>query len=280
MGEENNEVTIDFENADVKAKIGEYVSKNYREFIPEEYATDAVMASVPDLATLAKNYKHAQSAVGKKGIIMPTEKDGPEAWGEFFQKLGRPEKETEYEFESVEGMEMDLSDIRKAFAKQAHEEGLTKKQAKTLWKFYETRTKEGQDALVSFNKQRWDKEWTDLKQEWGAAYPEKIKKLDNLVAKYGDDEFRDYLKQTRLGKETKLVKFLSKLSDAVSEDKLESASSPASFTPKEAMSKANDIRTNKSNPLFEAFWDKRHIRHKEAADEVNRLYKMAYPETK
>lgn len=272
---DETEVKIDFANDAVKNQILEHVNKNYREFIPKEYAEDAVMADVPDLLTLAKNYKYTKGMVGKKGIIPPTEKDAPEVWNDFFKALGRPEKPTDYEYEPVDGLNMDLDKIKQTFSELAHKEGLSKKQAKEAWKHFESTLKEGQDELSNYNKGRWEKEWTELKKEWGAAYPDKIKKLDKLVSKYGDSTFREYLKETNLGKETKLVKFLSKIADSVAEDKIEASSTMMSFTPKEAMSKANDIRSNRNNPLYEAFWKREHPRHKEAVDEIDKLYAMA-----
>jgi hypothetical protein len=272
---EGDEVKIDFANEEVKKQISEHVNKNYREFVPKEFAEHASMASIPDLQTLAKSYVNAQQLVGRKGIIPPTEKDGQEAWDTFFKALGRPEKPTEYEYDKTEGLDLDLDEVKQGFSDMAHKFGLSKKQAKEAWKYFEGKTKEGQDNVSTFNKDRYEKEWGELKKELGAAYPDKIKKLDKLVAKYGDDDFREYLKKTQLGKEAKLVKFLSKIADSIAEDKIESGSQATTFTPKEAMSKANDIRSNKSNPLYDAYWKKEHPRHDEAMTEVNKLYEMA-----
>lgn len=280
MAEGENEVTIEFEKPEVQAKIAEHVNKNYRNYIPKELAEDAVMANVPDLNTLAKNYKNASSLVGRKGLIVPTEKDAPEVWDAFHKALGRPEKDTEYEFEKVEGMELDLSKMKEGYRKLAYTHGLNRKAAKEIWKYVEQNAADGQKATMDAYKARVSGEWTDLKKEWGAAYDDKIKKINGVVTKFGDADLRDWMKKMGADKEVKLVKFLSKIADSVSEDSANVSGTPATYTPAEALSKAKDIMTNKNNDLHEAYLKAGHLKHDEAVKEVERLYKLAYPKEK
>lgn len=280
MADGENEVTIDFEKPEVQSKVAEYANKNWRNIIPKELAEDAVMANVTDLATLAKNYKNAQSLVGRKGLIVPTEKDAPEVWDNFYKALGRPEKDTEYEFEKVEGMELDLSKMKEGYRKLAFQHGLNRKAAKELWKYVEQNAADGQKATMDAYKTRVSSEWADLKKEWGDAYDDKIKKINGVVTKFGDADLREWMKKMGADKETKLVKFLSKISEAMSEDNLNTSGTPATYTPAEALSKAKDIMTNKNNELHEAYLNQKHLRHDDAVKEVERLYKLAYPKEK
>ena len=43
-----------------------------------------------DLPGLVKEHVNLQSLIGKKGIVPPGEKDGPEAWDRYYNQLGRP----------------------------------------------------------------------------------------------------------------------------------------------------------------------------------------------
>jgi hypothetical protein len=275
-----DEVKIDFANEEVKKQITEHVTKNYREFIPKELAEDAVMANVPDLVTLAKNYKNAQSLVGRKGLIVPTEKDAPEVWDAFHKALGRPDKDTDYEFEKVEGHTLDLSKMKENFRKQAFANGLNRKATKDLWKQVESHIADSQKVTIDTYKQRIDGEWTELKKEWGGAYDEKIKKINGIVTKFGDADLRDWMKKMGADKEPKLVKFLSKIADGMSEDNTNVSGQPVTYTPAEALSKAKDIMSNKNNDLHEAYLKPAHLRHDEAVKEVERLYRLAYPKEK
>jgi len=281
MSEENNEVQIDFEKPEVQSKVHEYANKNWRSIIPEEFATHASMASIGDLNALAKSYVNSQSLIGRKGLILPKEGDAPEVVEAFYKALGKPDKETDYEFEGVEGHNLDLGAIKQKVAKAAFESNLPKSALKKVWKEIEASIVDGRQSVQNSEKQRIEKEWADLNKEWGAKAPENMKKIDALIAKVADEDTRQWIKDSGLGKETRLVKLISKITGLIGEDKLENTSvSSGALTPAEAMSRANDIRSNLNNPLHDGFWKREHPRHAEAMNEINRLYSFAFPKEK
>jgi hypothetical protein len=218
--------------------------------------------------------------VGRKGLIVPTEKDAPEVWNEFHKALGRPDKDTEYEFEKVDGMTLDLSKMKEGYRKLAFESGLSRKAAKDVWKFVESNAAQGQKATIEAYNTRINTEWADLKKEWGDAYDDKVKKINGVIAKFGDADFKDWMKKMGADKETKLVRFMDKIAGVVSEDNIEGSSISVTSTPAEALAKAKDIMTNKNNELHEAYLKKNHLRHDEAVKEVERLYRLGYPKEK
>ena len=213
------EVTIDFENTegldeDVKTQLDNYVKgvvdKDWRKFVSSEYGTHASTASIQNLDSLAKSYINAQSLVGKKGrIIPPSDEDSEEVWNEFWTKLGRPGKPEEYQFEVVEGLEdIDFSDIETDFRSKAYKAGMSKKQANEAWKFFKETTKAGKDEITTSSKTRYNEEWTALKNEWGSAYPDKIKKVQVLLSKFGDEKTKEWIKNSGITKEANAIKFL------------------------------------------------------------------------
>jgi len=270
----------DIESLDeeTKEKLNNYtkglVSKDWRQFVSEENGTHASTASMQSLDDLAKSFIHGQQLIGKKGLLQPTEDSSEEDWNEYWTKLGRPGKPEEYEFEPVEGLEdVDFKEIEDAFRKEAHKSGMSKAQANTSWKFFKETTKNGKDELNTNYKTKYNTEWSALKNEWGNAYPEKIKKTQALLAKFGDENINKWIKSSGITKEATAVKFLSKIADSFSEDKLESGSHiVGAHTPSEALSKAKSLMV-KDGPYF----DKKDARHESVVKEVEALFLEAYP---
>lgn len=80
---------------------------------------------------VARSYAELESAIGKKGTIVPTDKDPPEAWNGFYKALpGYPESADKYTPKVRDGAEM--SDGEKLFFEKMrpafHKHGLTQRQ--------------------------------------------------------------------------------------------------------------------------------------------------------
>lgn len=125
-------------------------------------------AGIKDAPTLAKNWVEAQKAIGKKGVLLPGDKDPAEAWDKVYDQLGRPKDASGYTFVLPEGREP--TDADQAFHGRMgqifHKAGVTARQAEALnagWNAYT-------DELAAAQKQAVDAEEAALKKEWGADF--------------------------------------------------------------------------------------------------------------
>jgi hypothetical protein len=64
---------------------------SWRDSLPQELREDPSLKAFNDPSGLAKSYIETKKMVGKKGVIVPTDKDGDDAWGSFFKQIGLPE---------------------------------------------------------------------------------------------------------------------------------------------------------------------------------------------
>jgi len=70
--------------------------------IPEPYAKEPWAAGIKSIDDLFHQHANAQVVIGKKGVIIPTEKSTPEEVQNFRKTLGIPETPEGYEFQTLE----------------------------------------------------------------------------------------------------------------------------------------------------------------------------------
>ena len=176
------------------------------EWLPEEFRADPTVKDVPDLPTLIKNYKEAQSYMGQS-IRIPGENAGEQDRAAFLDKLkakvpslvpttdekavakafGVPEKPEEY----VPPADVKLSDDElKGFRERAASLGLSKKQAEAALKA-ELQAKQQVEQSVVQNMQ-------SIEKEWGAAAKDKLEKAATVAEKFGYD--KDWIAGIKAGK--------------------------------------------------------------------------------
>lgn len=163
--------------------------------LPDDLKTDPNVAKFKTPADLAKGYVEASKLIG--GSIRPPGPDAaPEARQEYLKKvletapelivagdedglykrLGRPEKEEEYEVDEATAKLVDLAAARR----QAKEAGLTKKQFQALAK--QTAAAREQAEVEA------GKAHQALKQEWGYAHADKVLAAAAAARKMGMDD--------------------------------------------------------------------------------------------
>ena len=179
----SNEETTPVENTESQAVVNEspaVTNVELTQLLSEEYRDAANLKDFKDVNQLAKSYVELQKLVGNS-IRLPAEDASPEAISDFYEKiknvegvlikndenllnkLGKPEKAEEYDFnhivEKVPEIEADLN----AFKETAFELGLTKDQASKL---AEMRFNEIESSIKEMEVSRQNGEQA-LKQLWG-----------------------------------------------------------------------------------------------------------------
>lgn len=184
-------MSIRWRNPMLMAPEGE----DWRSALPDDLKADPNVAKFKSPADLAKGYVEASKLIG--GSIRPPGPDAsPEARQEYIKKvletapelivagdeevlykrLGRPDKEEEYELDEETAKAVDLEEARK----QAKAAGLTKKQFQALAK----QTANARAALADAAA----KEHQALKQEWGYAHSDRVLAAAAAARKMGMDD--------------------------------------------------------------------------------------------
>lgn len=149
-----------------------------------------------DQTTFAKSYLELR----QNAVVIPKDRK-PEAMGEIFKRLGRPEKPEEYKWNHIhDAPPLEEGDIaaRDSFAPVAHRLGLAQWQLDGVVQWYDQQRKVGYDSTLA--RARTIQETNDkiLKAEWASNYAENVNYAGQAVKAYvaGPDDF-EKLRQMR-----------------------------------------------------------------------------------
>lgn len=153
--------------------------------LPDDLKGNANLAKLPDVAALAKEHVNAQALLGRKGMILPTEKDPPESWDGVWKAIGRPDKPDGYQFTKPEGFDGYSDEFAGKFRDAAHKAGLSAKQAAGLHDWWVEGMKgmagesakaiEARDAEVA----------ATIQKEWGSNAPAKMELVRRAATALG-----------------------------------------------------------------------------------------------
>lgn len=190
-----------------------------------------------------QNLEKLRNVPGERLLQIPGEDDA-EGWNEVFSKLGRPADAAEYKIDVPDGSPAEYAD---GFRSRAHELGLTAKQVEGLaqWnnefagQFAEQRT---QQTAAQF-----EADSTALKQEWGAAFDDKLMAARAVREKLGwDDATVDKLSSALGHKAT--LQLLADLGEKTGEADFVSGRTPSAtgkLTPDQAKSEIKALQQDK-----------------------------------
>ena len=269
-----------------KESIKNYANENWRDFIDEEYSTDASMAGYKGFNDVSTSYISTKKLVGQKGIILPGEGATEEELNDFHRQMGRPDDSDGYDLafneditadENFSSIEENLTANRQTFQKTMHKLGIPASTAKELWADSQSKYLETLKVQKESNQERLSGDLAGVKKELGAAFDEKMKLADNTAATVMSPELFAWFKESGLFAEPKMKQIWSKVGDMISEDKINIVSKASDIlAPKDAKSKLNALLSKDStHPLNTALWNKKDPRHKEALELMNNLSDMS-----
>jgi hypothetical protein len=179
--------------------------------VPEDLRNEIVFRDMaktnPNIRDSLKMLANAERAIGKKGLIVPTDSSTPSEWDAFYKTLGRPDKPNGYKLEYPKDMPVDeVPELKTAWMNEAHKLGYSQKQAEGAYGFYNNLVKQ---ALIQNEQQKEQQKIdaeTQLKTELGAEYDNYIhignrmisentqegEQRDNFLQKFGNDP--DFIK--------------------------------------------------------------------------------------
>lgn len=246
--------------------------------LPEEIRSEPSIKTVPDLATLSKNYVNAQKLIGTKRVSAPAENWTESNWNEFFDAAGRPKTAGDYKLPEVkleEGLSLDDKKIG-AVKDHLHKLGLSGKQASGVLEYYMNTLNEGVRSGKTATETANASAVAELKTEWGEKYNVNVDLAKGVLKKFGDQNLMNYLETSGMGNNSALIKVLSKIGGMMLEDK--SMGKDATFGVKDSTRASAEIDTLKTDKEFmDAFMTQNHPGHKAAVDRWSQLHAVAYP---
>ncbi len=244
----------------------------WRDSLPEEMRSEAMIQQIGSVPDLVKSYMNAQSMIGKKGHILPTDKSPPEEWDMLFKALGRPELD---KFEIKKGEANFSEDGLKIFKEQAHKAGLLPKQAQDLFDWFSKSSSEGAKQMEMANKTKIETEFNQFRSTLGDkdAADGQIAIARAAMKEFGGDEFIKFVVDNKLEKSPPLIKMLMKLKPYITEDTIRGeGAANAALTTAEIDSEISSVQNDMSHP----YWNAQHPGHKNAQVRMEKLMKTKY----
>ena len=243
---------------------------NFRDLIPESFREEKALDNFNNMEDFVKSYLHAQKLVGADKIPVPNKHATEEDWNEVFKRLGAPSDPNDYKYD-FKDQEMDQGQVQE-FNKTAHRLGLLPKQAEGLIKFYNEMNVNNAASQEEAAAQAQMNVEAELKKEFGPQFNKRLDQAKRLAVNSLGQDFLEntYLKDgSRLGDNLNVIKAFSDLADKLSEDPIIQGDGTSYMTAKDIEKEITELTQEGS-----AYWDKNHINHQKAVDEVLKLREM------
>ncbi len=254
-----------------ETKVPETPAVDFQSLIPEEYREEKSLQNFSKMDDFVKSYLHSQKLVGLDKIPVPNKHATDEDWQEVYKKLGSPETADGYKYSLPEGHAVP-EDTLKSFSEQAVKLGLLPNQADGIMKYYNEVINQGvNDQTIKSDEARKVSE-QDLRKEFGSTYDNKITGAKNLATATLGAEFLSttmLADGSKLGDNPQIVKAFANLSEKLSEDDIVKGDTPSYQTTSEINKQIAALQQPGS-----AYWDKHHISHSTAVDEVQALIRQ------
>ncbi len=238
--------------------------------MPEGLRDEPSLQTFDSVDKLAKSYVNAVKKIGGNPdnlISLPQE---GESWDGLYNQLGRPERPEGYDFGDDEGA---LDDYREF----AHQSGLSQNQAENVLNLFSDIQEEEQAQQVKSREEQKLNTKIDLQKEWGKNYDGKVDMASRAFAQFSSPELRTVINQSGLGNHPELIRAFSKIGEHLGEDSLVVGSGLGSsqLSPLQAREEIQKRYADKD--FSAAYRDNKNPGHKNAMNEMDKLFKVGYP---
>lgn len=241
---------------------------NWRDTLPAEIRDAPSLTKFQDPAALAKSYMEAEALIGRKGVIVPGEKDGPEMMAKFRAALGVPDNPEDYKLTAPEGVPADVwrPETAAGFQARAHELGLTPAQAAGLAEWYAKGAAAEYQRVADGIEPDGRKMEDVLREEWGQQHGRKVTLAQRAMAQFGDEAAVSAL-EAKVGGAA-LLRMMAKVGEALAED-VPAGMGSGRPAPRDPAAERKSLMVA-GGP----YWDKLHPEHRATMGRVKELFAM------
>lgn len=228
-----------------------------------------------DLPGLVKEHVNLQALIGKKGVIPPGEKDGPEAWERYYNQLGRPARPEQYQFAKPQGFAGYSDEFAGAYREAAHKAGLTAQQAAGMHDWFVKSAIQAEQTQSQRARMEGDALDQALRQKWGGQYDAMVASGRRAAKTFAPPEALDRLEQAIGG--PALMELFANIGERMGEDGLiGGGASSFAMTPEQAKAEIAKMDATMSDAKSPAM-DKLHPEHAGWVKRREQLFAAAYP---
>ena len=256
------------ETAPVEAREAPATPEEIASFVSglsEDIRAEKSLQSFKDVDALAKSYVELNKAFGKRLQDMTEDEVAT-----YYGKLGRPETPEGYEIAgAAEG-----DDISKQLAQVAFDNGISKDALHALSESYSELISEQVKMQQSQQQLSQEEQVKQIKEEFGAAFDERITLANNALKEFGGDELIQAIQQSGMGNNPALVKAFSEVGKLIAEDRPVGKQDTAKFgmTPAEASEKIAQLY--KDDTFMQRWKSPTDPGHKSAVEQIESLYRI------
>jgi hypothetical protein len=250
---------------------------DWKEQLPTELREHHSLQNISDVGTLAKTMIHAQSMVGAEKIAVPGKWATDDDWTDVYNKLGRPDDATGYEFDFGDA-DTDTEFVD-GFRSVAHEVGLSDRQAQKLAGWYmDTMAQNSPEAMETDVEAAKAETEAALRKEFGRAFDDRLALGDRMLGEFAADGLMDVktLDGLPLVNNEAFIKTIISaahyISESVAEDRLVGEKGGGGMTPGEADKEIQNLMREDS-----PYWDARHPMHDSTVQQVLKLQEQKHP---
>lgn len=248
-------------------------ASDWRTGLPKELQENASLKRYNDIPALAAAYVSAERMLGSDKVPLPGKNATEEDWSNFYKKAnGLPEAADKYDLKIEETATLDKAFLGE-FKDNALKAGIAPRQAQKLLDWFTAKNKGAEAEMVQQHKAQITQELEGLKSEWGKDYQFNLSRAQAVLSKVADKETLEYLDQSGLGNNTKLIRLLANVGKQfMGEDKVVGEDGLPMESAEDLKKSLGKIMNDTKNP----YWDKNHPGHKAAVAEVTDLNNRIY----
>jgi hypothetical protein len=204
---------------------GQPITAGWRDSLPEEHRGAETLKKFEGKdwgevgPKLAVSYINLEKM--PRGVNVPKDGAPQTEWDAFYEKIGRPKTADEYGIKATvpDGMPWNEKAEKLILAK-AHARGLTKPQAEGLLNDFIALSAEGQQQVKQAAAVEAEDAYATMQTEWGGLTERNTALVQRCVTEFGGAEFKQYLDETGLGNDPRLMRFVHKMGSGMVEGNL------------------------------------------------------------
>lgn len=230
------------------------LNEGWKNLIEPEFRGEKSLDSYKTFGDVAKSLVMAQKTIGKKGVILPTDKSTPQEVEEFYNSIGRPKTSQEYKFGKDKEVPPELYDDKfiTSSLDRLHKAGATQKIIDVISQIEAERIKTHLTNIQQESEKFAADSETFLMKTWGDKYKSMVHSGDIAIEKgsSGDKELKQRLIE-KFGNDPDFIMFSANLGQKFGEHsmtKTPSDTADPNITDEIAKLMADPAYLDKMNP--------------------------------